>query len=190
MEEKKIRWDKKKNVAKVVKEVLHNEVWTQREIAENTWLWLGTVNRVIKELKKDKQFQESLHKLEKSRYLINDKFKELISNELIQEFINYCWNIYNAKDNLEKLILLHLWKTKTRKKVTEYTRYSLLERAWFKCQACWEKPNKDNDIVLHIDHIIPVNLGWLDVIENMQVLCNKCNLSKWDRFIYNHNKDE
>lgn len=47
---KKIRWDKKKNVAKVVKEVLHNEVWTQREIAENTWLWLWTVNRVIKEL--------------------------------------------------------------------------------------------------------------------------------------------
>ena len=52
-EEKKIRWDKKKNIAKVVKEVLHNEVWTQRDIAENTWLWLWTVNRVIKELEQN-----------------------------------------------------------------------------------------------------------------------------------------
>ena len=52
-EEKKIRVDKKKNIAKVVKEVLHNEVWTQRDIAENTWLWLWTVNRVIKELEQN-----------------------------------------------------------------------------------------------------------------------------------------
>ena len=44
------RVDKKKNEAKVVKEVLANPLQSQREIATNAWVWLGTVNRHIKKM--------------------------------------------------------------------------------------------------------------------------------------------
>ena len=74
-----------------------------------------------------------------------------------------------------------------RKPIDETTRYAVMKRAGFKCQCCGEKPNKDNDVVLHIDHIIPYSLGGKDTIDNLQVLCLKCNESKKNNFIDNHN---
>lgn len=48
--EKKIRTDKAKNIAKVLKEVINNPLQSQRDIAENTWLWLWTVNRALDDM--------------------------------------------------------------------------------------------------------------------------------------------
>jgi len=36
-----------------------------------------------------------------------------------------------------------------------------------------------DDIVCHMDHIIPYNLGGTDVIENLAFSCPKCNQRKW-----------
>ena len=74
-----------------------------------------------------------------------------------------------------------------RRSINDTTRYAVLERAGFKCQCCGIKPLKDNDVILHIDHIIPHSLGGSDNVDNLQVLCDKCNLSKQNRFIINHN---
>ena len=47
------RADKKKNIAKVIKEVLKDPLQSQREIAKKTWLWLWTANRVIQEVEQN-----------------------------------------------------------------------------------------------------------------------------------------
>ena len=45
-----MRNDKAKNTAKVLKEVIKKPLSTQREIAKETWMWLWSVNRNLKEV--------------------------------------------------------------------------------------------------------------------------------------------
>lgn len=73
---------------------------------------------------------------------------------------------------------------------SEGTRYSILHRSGFKCQACGAKPHKDNNVQLNIDHIVPVSWGGSNDSENLQVLCFDCNVSKGNRFMFDHNKDQ
>lgn len=111
-----------------------------------------------------------------------EKYKK--ENETIIEFIENA-----VLKSLPKEILSEkeLKEINRRKNINSSTRYSILERAGFKCQCCGVKPLKNNNITLHVDHIIPRSLGGSDNIDNLQILCNKCNLSKQDRFIVNHN---
>lgn len=45
------------------------------------------------------------------------------------------------------------------------------------CQACGQSEGK-----MHVDHIIPKRLGGSDLMENLQLLCEMCNLRKGGRF--------
>ena len=111
-----------------------------------------------------------------------DKYKN--ENETIIEFIESAILKSLPKEALsyQEVKLLN-----RRRKINDNTRYAVLERAGFKCQCCGIRPLKDNDVILHIDHIIPRSLGGSDSVDNLQVLCDKCNLSKQNRFIINHN---
>ena len=111
-----------------------------------------------------------------------DKYKN--ENETIIEFIE---NAILKSLPKEALSREELKEINRRKKISDTTRYAVLERAGFKCQCCGSKPLKNNDVILHIDHIIPHSLGGSDNVDNLQVLCDKCNLSKQNRFIINHN---
>lgn len=80
-----------------------------------------------------------------------------------------------------------LSKIRDREYISEDTRYSILQRAGFKCQACGAKPSSTNNVTLHIDHVIPHSLGGSNNPKNLQVLCMECNISKGNRFNDNHN---
>jgi len=58
-------------------------------------------------------------------------------------------------------------------------RFEILKRDNFTCQYCGKNPNED-DIKLHIDHIIPKSKGGKDIAENLIVSCEECNLGKSD----------
>ena len=66
-------------------------------------------------------------------------------------------------------------------------RYSVLERAGFKCQCCGVKPSKDNDVTLDVDHVVPFSMGGSDDLENLQILCSACNRSKSNNYAFDHN---
>ncbi len=67
---------------------------------------------------------------------------------------------------------------KTSREIPDGLRYKILKRDNFKCCACGASPAKDPSVELHIDHIVPWSKGGETVIENLQVLCSKCNIGK------------
>lgn len=69
---------------------------------------------------------------------------------------------------------------------SENNRYAVMHAAGFKCQCCGSKPSKGNDVVLHIDHVIPFSKGGSNEAGNLQVLCSHCNIAKSNYFDFDH----
>lgn len=63
-------------------------------------------------------------------------------------------------------------------------RFTILKRDNFSCKRCGRSPAKDPSIILHVDHIIPWSKGGETVIENLETLCEQCNLGKSNAIIY------
>jgi 5-methylcytosine-specific restriction endonuclease McrA len=57
-------------------------------------------------------------------------------------------------------------------------RWAILKRDSFSCRKCGRSPAKDPSIILHVDHIIPWSKDGETVIENLETLCEQCNLGK------------
>ena len=65
-----------------------------------------------------------------------------------------------------------------RQRMTPDLRYQVLKRDKFRCRGCGATSDTET---LHVDHIHPVAKGGKTVIENLQALCQTCNLGKSDR---------
>jgi hypothetical protein len=57
-------------------------------------------------------------------------------------------------------------------------RYDVLRRDRFRCVTCGRSPATNLGCELHVDHIKPFSMGGLTVIDNLQTLCEQCNLGK------------
>lgn len=57
-------------------------------------------------------------------------------------------------------------------------RYEVLKRAKHRCELCG---GHEDQIALHVDHIIPKSKGGPDALSNFQALCMTCNANKRDR---------
>lgn len=57
-------------------------------------------------------------------------------------------------------------------------RFRVFQRDRFKCVACGRSPATHADVILHADHITPRALGGHATFENLQTLCDRCNLGK------------
>lgn len=69
---------------------------------------------------------------------------------------------------------------KTKRDVNLRLRFKVLQRDNFKCCACGASPSKDPNVNLHVDHIIPWAKGGETELDNLQTLCERCNLGKCD----------
>lgn len=67
---------------------------------------------------------------------------------------------------------------KTKRDINSRLRFLVMKRDNFKCKYCGRSPSTTPGLELHIDHIKPWSKGGETVIENLQTLCNKCNLGK------------
>jgi len=76
-------------------------------------------------------------------------------------------------------------KKRHRRVETGYTSreaWELLKRLYdYTCPCCGKR---EPDIKLTKDHIVPVCMGGTSFIENLQVLCERCNAEKGTQVIY------
>lgn len=88
-------------------------------------------------------------------------------------------------DNLNKFIVFLSDKIKFKKSaagqralMTSKLRQQIKERDGFTCKHCGASVEKEPNLLLEIDHIIPVSKGGLTTEDNLQTLCWRCNRSK------------
>lgn len=60
-------------------------------------------------------------------------------------------------------------------------RLQVLSRDNFRCVFCGKSPATNLETKLHIDHINPFSKGGKSILENLQTLCEECNLGKSNR---------
>lgn len=66
----------------------------------------------------------------------------------------------------------------TKRTVSLRLRFRVLQRDSFRCKLCGRNPADDPKIKLHVDPVIPWSKGGETVIDNLQTLCEKCNIGK------------
>lgn len=76
----------------------------------------------------------------------------------------------------EESILQAREAAEQRVKVMPAIRWQVFQRDNWKCVACGR--GSQNDVILHVDHIVPRSKGGKDTLENYQTLCDVCNLGK------------
>jgi len=54
----------------------------------------------------------------------------------------------------------------------------------FTCKKCDNSTHKESNLLLEIDHIIPLSKGGITMMDNLQTLCWKCNRSKGSKMEY------
>ena len=66
------------------------------------------------------------------------------------------------------------------KNIPANVRVRVLDRDSFRCVFCGRSPATEIGLKLHIDHKIPFSKGGKTTIDNLQTLCQECNLGKSD----------
>ncbi|WP_252235931.1 HNH endonuclease signature motif containing protein [Clostridium sp. ZS1] len=62
--------------------------------------------------------------------------------------------------------------------MTSKLREKIKQRNNYTCQQCGLSANEEKNLLLEIDHIMPLSKGGLSIEENLQTLCWKCNRTK------------
>jgi len=66
-----------------------------------------------------------------------------------------------------------------RAKMSESMRYDVFKRDGFRCRICGASAN--DGAKLHVDHIIPISKGGRTRMDNLQTLCDRCNIGKGNK---------
>jgi hypothetical protein len=69
---------------------------------------------------------------------------------------------------------------KTSRAISWRLRFVVMRRDDFKCRACGRTPALQPGLVLHVDHIHPWSKGGETRMDNLQTLCEQCNIGKND----------
>ena len=79
---------------------------------------------------------------------------------------------------LESKLTLSAFAKEQRMLLTKKLRTFIKERDNFTCCICGNSTHEEPNLLLEIDHIVPVSKGGPTIEENLQTLCWKCNRSK------------
>ena len=87
-------------------------------------------------------------------------------------------NIAELINRLESKLSLDALAQEQRALMTPKLRAYIKERDNYTCCQCGNSVNFEPNLLLEIDHIIPISKGGLTREDNLQTLCWKCNRSK------------
>ena len=89
--------------------------------------------------------------------------------------------IQTAQENRARQSTTQALRQRERSLMTNALRVSILKRDGNRCQMCGASAM--SGATLHVDHIRPVSWDGRTVPENLQTLCEPCNLGKSNRFV-------
>jgi hypothetical protein len=84
----------------------------------------------------------------------------------------------NAEDMIPPVAEIPNAKSKPPRNPSMRLRFYVLSRDSFRCVTCGASPATQVGLFLHIDHIVPWSKGGQTVRDNLQTLCDRCNLGK------------
>ncbi len=84
---------------------------------------------------------------------------------------------------LESKLTASAFAKEQRTLMTKKMREFIKKRDNYTCCICGNSTHEEPNLLLEIDHIIPVSKGGCTVEDNLQTLCWKCNRSKSDKII-------
>ena len=87
-------------------------------------------------------------------------------------------NIIELVNQLESKLSVQALAKEQRAMMTTKLRTYIKERDNYTCCQCGNSTHKETNLLLEIDHIIPISKGGLTQEDNLQTLCWKCNRSK------------
>lgn len=96
-----------------------------------------------------------------------------MTEETIVELINI----------LQSKLTMSAFSKEQRALMTDKLRTQIKERDNFTCKICGNSTHNEPNLLLEIDHIIPVAKGGCTTPENLQTLCWKCNRNKSDKLL-------
>ncbi|HIZ72769.1 MAG TPA: HNH endonuclease [Candidatus Gallimonas intestinavium] len=147
------------------------------EDLEKTWIKLG------------RQPTTSDIKKGESRFSLNSYTRKFGSwRKALEFFVNYInsdeqhetiSDHAQSKCNISTNENISLNEThKTSRDINLRLRFLVMKRDNFKCRICGRSPATTPGLELHIDHIKPWSKGGETEIDNLQTLCQDCNLGK------------
>ncbi len=111
------------------------------------------------------------------------RFKELLSklNDFvwevdIEELNDRFHELENQKKEVDGLLEIATESASQRIKVMAAMRWRVLQRDNWRCVSCGR--SADDQVILHVDHILPRSKGGLNELSNYQTLCSICNIGK------------
>ena len=94
--------------------------------------------------------------------------------EALQQFVEFA----NATETLPPDSVAVTRDRRTPRDPSLRLRFSILKRDDFRCRACGASPATKPGLHLHVDHVQPWSQGGMTNAENLQTLCEPCNLGK------------
>lgn len=92
-------------------------------------------------------------------------------------------NIIELINSLENKLSMSALANEQRIKMTTKLRRFIIKRDNFTCCLCGNSTKAEPNLLLEVDHIIPISKGGLTVEDNLRTLCWKCNRRKGAKLI-------
>ena len=106
-------------------------------------------------------------------FLISPDKESILPEKTWHKEISEKWRI-----KLKRLSNNSKKKERKRNPIESRLRHEVFKRDNYKCKECGKTKE---ETILHVDHIIPVAQGGNDELDNLQTLCQACNLAKSNR---------
>jgi hypothetical protein len=93
--------------------------------------------------------------------------------ENLDKFVNYLNDLVKFRNSIQGQRAL----------MTSKLREQIKERDYYTCKSCNISTHTERNLLLEIDHIIPLSKGGFTTESNLQTLCWRCNRSKGSKIL-------